>query len=180
MRTAIRSFMLVLAFAPAALAQTVTTNNNAYLYGIVNCRFLKVEVHQKQEAGGTITTLGYAVQECPSGSSQPTTVVLQGLVTIPNADYRVQTANGSAQQTLSTRTKDGLVQVTWRAVDYTQSTFSSTSTNRENGGPLTRTTQQHFYSTATAEGSIAGFTITPEFSSRMWPAWISAETTTTR
>lgn len=167
---------VLLAGGRAASAQTVTNvNNNAYVWGIVNCRFIQVELHQQQQAGGIVTTLQYTVRECPTGSTDPTTTIIQGFLTIPNADYRVQ----SQQHTLLTRTADGVLQLTWRAVTDRQITFSGTTTDR-NQTKVTRTQEDRFHSMARVEGSVGSFPVTAGFSTGAYPAWMSAETTTVR
>lgn len=167
--------VLALVIAGVPVSAQTTVNNHAYVSGTSDCRNIVVEVHQQQEGGGTVTTLSYTVKRCPSGSTEPTEVVVQRLVTIPNGDYKVS----PQQHALLTRTADGLVQLTWKPTQDQQTSFSGSWTYRT-GASTKRKQEDGIWSTAKAEGSVVGFNVTPEFSSGSQPAWLSAETKTDR
>ena len=160
-RNAIIGFAFILLSLPAQAQSSATYT--ARLDGIVNCRQLAVSVTEHQQNGGTTSTVAYAVRECPSGSSTPTTVVVQGFVNIPSSAY----THTKQAHALNVTTPHGAIIVTWRQSQERQNTFSGTWTERQNGSFTQRTQEEQAFSTATVEGSVVGY---PTLNR---PGWIS-------
>jgi hypothetical protein len=115
------TLVFLLCWHGVAEAQTTGTNA-ARVDGVVNCRQIFVSVNQQIENGGASTRVSYKVAECPSGSSTPTNVVVQGFLTIQNGDYQVS-RNGNVH-TLRTSTPHGSIDLTWRPTPENQTTYT--------------------------------------------------------
>ena len=164
---------IFLLFASVASAQTATYT--ARIEGTVTCRFIAVSVTTQQQNGGTTTNLSYVVRECPSGSAQPTTVIVQNFLAISPSAYRVQGQGNSQTHSLNVQTPQGAISLTWRPTTESQNTFSGTW-NERHGSSVTRTIEDQFHSTALVEGAVLSYLIV----AGERPGWVSAITQVVR
>jgi hypothetical protein len=157
---------LVLLWGSAVGAQTLSTSV-AGVDGTSNCRAVNVNVNQTVQNGGSTTTLFYRLRDTCANQT-----LFEGYGPIAGSAYKAQ----QTTHALSVQTKDGPIQLTWRATNTQQQTFTSTATEKANGTIVRRVQEDQFFSSASAEGTVLGTAV----SAGDRPATISQITQTTR